>query len=74
MVEASNDEEAHVRGSGGASSSHTFVKVGGGQRGQVDPANPDLFLGKAYYALGPARVAASFFVLERDRRGPETRP
>lgn len=41
---------------------------------QVDPANPDLFLGKAYYALGPARVAASFFVLERDRRGPETRP
>lgn len=41
---------------------------------QVDASNPDLFLGKAYYALGPARLATSFFVLERDRRGPEQRP
>ncbi len=40
---------------------------------QVDAANPDLFLGKAYYALGPARLATSFFLLERDRRGPEVR-
>jgi hypothetical protein len=40
---------------------------------QVDAANPDLFLGKAYYALGPARVATSFFVLERDRKGPSRR-
>ncbi|WP_428267307.1 hypothetical protein [Haliangium sp.] len=32
---------------------------------QVDPENPDLFLGKAYYALGPARLGVSFFVLER---------
>lgn len=35
---------------------------------QVDPAQPDLFLGKAYYALGPARLGVSFFVLERFRR------
>lgn len=35
---------------------------------QVDPANPDLFLGKAYYALGPARAAISFFLLERHVR------
>jgi hypothetical protein len=35
---------------------------------QVDPAQPDLFLGKAYYALGPARLGVSFFVLERYRR------
>lgn len=32
---------------------------------QVDPSNPDLFLGKAYFALGRARVPLSFFVLER---------
>lgn len=37
---------------------------------QVDAGDPDLFLGKAYYAVGPARVAAGFFVLERFRRGP----
>jgi hypothetical protein len=36
---------------------------------QVDPANPDLFLGKAYYAVGPARLATNFFILERHRRG-----
>jgi hypothetical protein len=36
---------------------------------QVDPANPDLFLGKAYYALGPARLRTNFFILERLRRG-----
>ncbi len=36
---------------------------------QVDPANPDLFLGKAYYALGPVRVHSNFFILERHRRG-----
>ena len=45
---------------------------------QVDPAQPDLFLGKAYYALGPARLGVSFFVLERFRRaggiGPATGP
>ena len=37
---------------------------------QVSPTDPDLFLGKAYYALGPARVATSFFILERHREGP----
>jgi hypothetical protein len=36
---------------------------------QVDAADDDLFLGKAYYALGPLRVATSFFVLERHRPG-----
>ncbi len=36
---------------------------------QVDPANPDLFLGKAYYALGPVRVRSNYFILERLRRG-----
>lgn len=38
---------------------------------QLSPDNPDLFLGKAYYALGDLRVATSFFVLERFRRGPD---
>ena len=36
---------------------------------QVDPGNPDLFLGKAYYALGPVRVHSNYFILERFRRG-----
>ena len=36
---------------------------------QVDPANPDLYLGKAYFAIGPARLAMSFFILERHRVG-----
>jgi len=36
---------------------------------QVDPGNPDLFLGKAYYALGPLRVHSNFFILERLRVG-----
>ena len=36
---------------------------------QVDAKNPDLFLGKAYFAIGPARVAMSFFILERHRVG-----
>jgi hypothetical protein len=41
---------------------------------QVDPAQPDLFLGKAYYALGPARLGVSFFVLERFRRAAGVGP
>lgn len=36
---------------------------------QVDPSNPDLFLGKAYYAIGPLRIATNFFILERHRTG-----
>jgi len=36
---------------------------------QVDAQNDDLFLGKAYYAVGPARVATNFFILERHRTG-----
>ena len=37
---------------------------------QVDRDDPDLMLGKAYYALGPLRVPTfSFFVLDRHRRG-----
>ncbi|MBA3463847.1 MAG: hypothetical protein H0T46_28075 [Deltaproteobacteria bacterium] len=37
---------------------------------QVSPDNPDLLLGKAYFAVGPARIGAlNFFILERHRRG-----
>jgi hypothetical protein len=32
---------------------------------RVDPGNPDLFLGKAYMALGPLRVFSNFFILDR---------
>jgi len=37
---------------------------------QVDPDNDDLYLGKAYIALGPARIMPSFFIIERDRKAP----
>lgn len=33
---------------------------------QVDPDNDDLYLGKAYYALGPLRVSSNYFLLERE--------
>lgn len=36
--------------------------------------NPDLFLGKACYAVGATRLAVGYFVLERFRRGPTTLP
>lgn len=36
---------------------------------QVDPKNPDLFLGKAYAAIGPLRIPTNFFILERHRVG-----
>ncbi len=36
---------------------------------QVDPNNPDLFLGKAYAAFGPVRIPTNFFILERFRVG-----
>ena len=36
---------------------------------QIDANNPDLYLGKAYYAIGPARLATNFFILERHRVG-----
>ncbi len=36
---------------------------------QIDPKNPDLYLGKAFYALGPLRIPAGFFILERHRVG-----
>lgn len=35
---------------------------------QIDAGNPDLLLGKAYLAAGPARIAMSYFILERFRR------
>lgn len=39
---------------------------------QVDPNDPDVLLGKAYYAAGPLRLPTySFFILERHRKGPE---
>ena len=37
---------------------------------QVDPNNYDLYLGKAYTAVGRARIAPSFFIVERDRKAP----
>jgi hypothetical protein len=36
---------------------------------QVDPGNPDLFIGKAYMAFGPLRLRSNFFFLERFRVG-----
>jgi hypothetical protein len=36
---------------------------------QVADDNPDLFLGKAYYALGPVRVFSNYFIIERHRIG-----
>ena len=37
---------------------------------QVEPGNPDLLLGLAFYALGPARIGpTNFFILERHRPG-----
>lgn len=41
---------------------------------QVAPDDPDLLLGKAYIALGPGRLAVSFFVLERFRAAPAPAP
>lgn len=37
---------------------------------QVDADNPDLYLGKAYYRLGPLAPATSYFILERHLEGP----
>ena len=34
---------------------------------RVVPGSDDLILGKALLALGPARVASNYFVLERHR-------
>jgi hypothetical protein len=34
---------------------------------QPDPENPDLLLGKAYFAVGPLRLPSNFFVIERLR-------
>ncbi len=36
---------------------------------QVDADNPDVLLGRAFYAVGPARLETNFFILERHRRG-----
>lgn len=36
---------------------------------QVDADRDDLYLGKAYYRLGPVCVPTSFFILERHRPG-----
>ena len=35
---------------------------------RVEPGSDDLLLGKAYFAVGPLRIPASYFVLERRRR------
>jgi hypothetical protein len=36
---------------------------------QPDPSNPDLMIGKAFIALGPARMYSNFFIIERLRPG-----
>jgi len=41
---------------------------------QVDPTNPDLLLGKAYYAVGTARVRLNYFIPGGHRRGQEPPP
>lgn len=41
---------------------------------RVERGSDDLLLGKAYYALGPARVPAGFFLLERRRPSSWVRP
>lgn len=38
---------------------------------QVESGDRDLYLGKAFYAAGPARLPLSFFVLERLRPAPQ---
>lgn len=46
------------------------LDITGGLRDYVVQLDTDLFLGKAYYALGPARIGAlNFFILERHRTG-----
>jgi hypothetical protein len=37
---------------------------------RVDEPGAELYLGKAYAAVGPARLAVSYFVLEQLRRAP----
>jgi hypothetical protein len=37
---------------------------------QVEPGNPHLYLGKAYFDLGITRVLAGYFALERLRKAP----
>lgn len=37
---------------------------------QVDPDNDDLYLGKAYFQLGPAETMPQFFIIERNREAP----
>jgi hypothetical protein len=41
-----------------------------GLRDYLVQIDRDLYLGKGYYALGPVRVPAIFFILERHRRTP----
>lgn len=41
---------------------------------QVEAGNRDLYLGKAYLALGPAWVPAGFFALERGAKAPGAPP
>jgi len=41
---------------------------------RAEPGSDDLLLGKAYAALGPARVPVGFFVLERHRPSDWVRP
>ncbi|MDP8256847.1 MAG: hypothetical protein P9M14_13945 [Candidatus Alcyoniella australis] len=37
---------------------------------QIDPENPDLYLGRAYVRVGPIKTMGSYFILERHRQAP----
>ncbi|HEU4732331.1 MAG TPA: hypothetical protein VFT22_30765 [Kofleriaceae bacterium] len=45
-----------------------------GLRDYLVQLDDDRWLGKAYYALGPVRIAVGYFLLERFRRGPAELP
>jgi hypothetical protein len=45
-----------------------------GLRDYLVQLDDDRWLGKAHYALGPARIAVGYFLLERFRRGPAELP
>jgi hypothetical protein len=37
---------------------------------QADPDNDDLYIGRAYVALGPWRIMPQLFIIERNRKAP----
>lgn len=71
-VDPTSRENAHLHG--------VLLDYGRGKNGRFDPTrglrdylvqvdsqDPNIFLGRAYYALGPLRISTNYFVLERLR-------